>query len=318
MNKTRDATMSPRFANMGSFMRMGYINSLKELDFLIFGIPFDTGSSFRTGSRFGPLGIRNMSSMMKPNNVHLGVNIFDLLKGGDFGDIDIIPGYIFETYKKIEMEMSKMLMENIIPIAMGGDHSITLGELRAIHKKHGKVSLLHFDSHADIDDEIFGQKYDHATPFRRAVEEGLIDPYSSVQIGMRGSLYDPDEYKKARELGFTLIPTKEVREIGFEAVINKAYDVIGDNKTFLTFDIDFVDPAYAPGTGTPEVGGFTSFETLEFIRSFKDIHFIGFDLVEVAPCYDSSEITSYLAANIICEFLSILEYKKKNGIGHFK
>lgn len=310
MRKPADATVSPRFANTGTFMRLGHVDKLRDLDYVLVGIPFDTGSSFRTGSRFGPQAIRNISAMMKPNNMQLGVNIFDSLHGADYGDIDVIPGYILETYDKIEKELSSILSHNIIPISMGGDHSISLGELRAIHKKHGPVSLLHFDSHADIDDEIFGQHYDHATPFRRAVEEGLINPHKSVQIGMRGTLYDPDEYKSSKELGFTMVTTKEVRTIGFEKLTEIIYDVIGDNKTFLSFDIDVVDPAYAPGTGTPEVGGFTSYEALEMVRATKDINFVGFDLVEVSPNYDAGEITAYLAANIICEFLSILAYQR--------
>ena len=158
--------------------------------------------------------------------------------------------------------MDEILKNDVIPISLGGDHSITLAELRSIAKKHGPVSLIHFDSHADINDLVFGQKYNHGTPFRRAIEENLIDPHKSIQIGMRGSLYDPDEFKKAAELGLKLIPAHKVREMGFEKLNEEILNRVGNNKTFLTFDIDFVDPAYAPGTGTPEVGGFTSYETL--------------------------------------------------------
>ncbi len=208
--------------------------------------------------------------------------------------------------------MDEILKNDVIPISLGGDHSITLAELRSIAKKHGPVSLIHFDSHADINDLVFGQKYNHGTPFRRAIEENLIDPHKSIQIGMRGSLYDPDEFKKAAELGLKLIPAHKVREMGFEKLNEEILNRVGNNKTFLTFDIDFVDPAYAPGTGTPEVGGFTSYETLTMIRALSNVNYVGFDIVEVAPCYDSSEITSYLAANIAFEFISILALKKKN------
>lgn len=306
------ASSSPRFINMGTFMRMGKINDLKGLDFAIIGIPFDTASSFRTGSRFGPSSIRNISTMIKPNNVILETNILEELKGGDYGDINIVPGYILPSYEIIEEELSKIVDAGVIPISLGGDHSITLAELRAIHKKHGSVSLVHFDSHADINDEVFGEKYNHGTPFRRAIEEGLIDPQKSIQIGMRGSLYDPREHKMAEELGLKLIPAHKMREMGFDQVIKEITQRVGDNKVFLTFDIDFVDPAYAPATGTPEVGGFTSLETLNLIRGLKNLNFIGFDLVEVAPAYDFGEITSLLAANIVFEFLSILALKNKN------
>lgn len=306
------ASSSPRFVNMGSFMRMERITDLEGLDFAIVGIPFDTASSFRTGARFGPSGIRNISAMIKPNNVILEINILDELKGGDYGDVNIVPGYILPSYERIEEELTKVVEAGVIPISLGGDHSITLAELRAVAKEHGPVSLVHFDSHADINDEVFGEKYNHGTPFRRAIEEGLIDPSKSIQIGMRGSLYDPDEHKMAAELGLKLIPSHKMREMGFEETIKQVIERVGDNKTFLTFDIDFVDPAYAPGTGTPEVGGFTSLETLELIRGLKDLNYVGFDLVEVAPAYDFGEITSLLAANIVFEFLSMLAYQKKN------
>ena len=306
------ALSSPRFCNMGTFMRMTKVDSAKGLDFAIAGAPFDTASSFRSGSRFGPNAIRNISAMMKPNNVILQVNIMENLKGGDIGDFNVTPGYIHPTYDAIEAGVAGILEENAVPIILGGDHSITLAELRAAAKKYGPVALVHFDSHSDLCDEVFGQKYNHGTPFRRAIEEGLIDPAHSVQIGMRGSLYDPNEHKMAADLGMLLIPAHKVREMGFEALIKTAMDRVGDKPVFLTFDIDFVDPAYAPGTGTPEVGGFTSYESLSLVRAFKDMNFVGFDIVEVLPAYDSGEVTAYLAANIVFEYLSILAAKKKD------
>lgn len=308
------ALSSPRFCNMGTFMRMPGLDSAKGLDFAIAGAPFDTGSSFRSGSRFGPNAIRNISAMMKPNNVILQVNVLENMKGGDLGDFNVTPGYIHPSYDAIEAGVAEICRNGAIPIILGGDHSITLAELRAVYKKYGKVALVHFDSHSDLCDEVFGQKYNHGTPFRRAIEEGLIDPSHSIQIGMRGSLYDPNEHKIAAELGMLLIPAHKVREMGPELLIRTALDRVGDMPVFLTFDIDFVDPAYAPGTGTPEVGGFTSFEALSLIRAFKDMNFIGFDIVEVLPAYDSGEVTAYLAANIVFEYLSILALKKKNQI----
>lgn len=307
------ALSSPRFCNMGTFMRMEKITSAKDLDFAIAGAPFDTASSFRSGSRFGPNAIRNISAMMKPNNVIMQVNIMENLKGGDLGDFNVTPGYIHPTYDAIEEGVAKILAENACPIILGGDHSITLAELRAVAKKYGPVALVHFDSHSDLCDEVFGQKYNHGTPFRRALEENLIDASHSIQIGMRGSLYDPNEHKMAAELGMKLIPAHKVREMGFEALIQTVLERVGEKPCFLTFDIDFVDPAYAPGTGTPEVGGFTSLEALELVRKIKDLNFVGFDIVEVLPAYDHGEITAYLAANIVFEYLSILALKKKES-----
>ena len=305
------ALSSPRFCNMGTFMRMQKVDSAEGLDFAIAGAPFDTASSFRSGSRFGPNAIRNISAMMKPNNVIMQVNIMDGLKGGDIGDFNVTPGYIHPTYQAIEEGVANILKENACPIVLGGDHSITLAELRAVAKKYGPVALVHFDSHSDLCDEVFGQKYNPGTPFRRALEENLIAASHSIQVGMRGSLYDPDEHKMAAELGMKLIPAHKVREMGLETLIKTILERVGDKPCFLTFDIDFVDPAYAPGTGTPEVGGFTSLEALDLVRKIKDLNFVGFDLVEVLPAYDHGEITAYLAANIVFEYLSILAVKKK-------
>lgn len=273
------ALSSPRFCNMGTFMRMQKVDTAEGLDFAIAGAPFDTGSSFRSGSRFGPNAIRNISAMMKPNNVIMQVNIMESLKGGDIGDFNITPGYIHPSYDAIEKGVAGILEKNACPIVLGGDHAITLAELRAVAKKYGPVALVHFDSHSDLCDEVFGQKYNHGTPFRRAIEEGLIDPSHSIQIGMRGSLYDPNEHKMAAELGMKLIPAHKVREMGLPALIETAIERVGDKPCFLTFDIDFIDPAYAPGTGTPEVGGFTSLEGLELVRALKDLNFVGFDIV---------------------------------------
>ena len=308
------ATSSPRFCNMGNFMRLPKAESAEGLDFGIIGIPFDTACSFRTGARFGPNGMRNISAMIKPNNVIMGVNIMESIKGADLGDVPVIPDYIFDTYDAIVDSVSKILDAGAVSVGLGGDHAITLGELRAVAKKYGKVSLIHFDSHLDLCDTVFGKKYNHGTPFRRAMEEGLIDPSKSIQIGMRGSLYEADDFEVARELGFKVIPGNDLHKMTAEELGQEITKRVGDNKAFITFDIDFVDPAYAPGTGTPEVGGFTSYEALEFVRQLKNINFVACDVVEVAPPYDHSEITAYMGANVVFEFLSILAYQKKMGL----
>ena len=311
VNQPASALSSPRFCNTGTFMRMPHATSLEGLDFAVVGVPFDTASSYRTGSRFGPSAIRSISSLIKPNNVNLQVNVLDGLKGADCGDINVVPGWIHETFENIEKELEPILDADVVPIILGGDHSISLANLRAVAKKHGPVAMVHFDSHADINDKVFGMSHNHGTPFRRAHEEGLIDPDHVIQIGMRGSLYDPDEHRTAEEeLGFRLIAAHKVREMGFEALVKEIKDRVGDKKVFLTFDIDFVDPAYCPGTGTPEVGGFTSLETLSVLRELKDLNFVGCDIVEVAPQYDPSEMTAFMAANIAFEFISMLALKK--------
>ncbi len=309
------AFASPRFCNSGNFMRMERRASADGLDFAIYGIPFDTGSSYRSGARFGPQGIRNISVMMKPNNPVHAINILDHLKGADLGDVNVVPGYILPTYEAIEEFTSAIIDAGALPIALGGDHSITLPELRAIARKHGPVSLVHFDSHADINDQVFGQPYNHGTPFRRAHEEGLIDTTRSIQVGMRGSLYDLNEFRLAAGLGFTLIPTHEVRAMGLPAVVDEIKRVVGGNKAFLTFDIDFIDPAFAPGTGTPEVGGYSTFEAISLIRGLTGVNFVGFDVVEVAPPYDVAEITSLAAANLVFEFLSLLAVQRRDALG---
>ena len=307
------AASSPRFCNTGNFMRLPRMADPTGMDFAVFGIPFDTGSSYRTGSRFGPAAIRNISSMIKPNHVIFEVNILNELRGGDFGDVNLVPGYIAPSYAAITEFMTPLLAAGVTPLALGGDHSITLAELRAIAARHGKVSLLHFDSHLDLNTAVFGQPYNHGTPFRRALEEGLIDPATSIQVGMRGSLYDPDDFKVAAELGFKVLPAHVMREMGLAEVIKAILERLGRTKVFCTFDVDFVDPAYAPGTGTPEVGGFTTWEVLRLVRALNEVHFVGFDIVEVLPAIDPAELTPYVAANLGFEFLSILAWRKKHG-----
>lgn len=306
-----DALNSPRFSGIKTFMRLPNIKTNEDIDFAIVGIPFDTACTFRTGSRFGPSAIREMSVTLRPYNMNLNVNIAEELSGVDYGDIPVIPGFIEDSYKNIEEGIAPLINNNVIPISLGGDHSITLAELRAVAKKYGPVALVHFDSHMDTVDSYFGKKYNHGTPFKRAWEEGLIDTSHSIQIGIRGNLYSPDGIKDSEKIGFKVITANEMHEIGLDKVGKQIRERVGDKKVFFTFDIDFVDPAYAPGTGTIEVGGFTSYETLKLIRETKDLNFVGFDIVEVLPAYDPSQITAFLAANVAHEFLSIIALNKR-------
>ena len=314
MNKHKpvDPIKSPRFSGIKTFMRLPHIKKLDGVDFAIIGVPSDAGASFRTGQREGPAAIRKVSALLRHHNPVLNISPFEYLSGIDFGDLPVVPGYIEEGYKRIEETLFPVVDAGVIPILLGGDHAITLPELRAIAKKHGPVSLLHFDSHSDTVDEYFGKPYNHGTPFRRAVEENLLDVDHSIQIGLRGSIYSKDHLEIPKELGFEVITTEEMREIGIENTIERIRNRIGSTKVFLTFDIDFIDPAYAPGTGTPEIGGFTSGDSLKLIRGLEGHNIVGFDLVEVLPAYDPSEITSLLAANIVYEFISLLALSKKN------
>lgn len=306
-----NSLISPRFAEVNTFMRLPNVKTTEDIDYAIVGIPFDTGVTYRPGQRFGPNAIREISSLIKPYNVPQNVNVAETLSGVDYGDVSVNPGYIVDTYERMEAGLLPIVEGGAIPICLGGDHSITLGELRAIAKVHGPVALVHFDSHFDTIDEYFGKKYNHGTVFKRALEEGLIDVKHSIQVGMRGTFYSADDLNGSRDLGFEVITSFEMREIGIEETIKRIIDRVGAKKAFLTFDIDFVDPAYAPGTGTIEVGGWSGADALHMVRSLKDINFVGYDMVEVLPAFDPSQITAFLAANIVFEFISIIALQKK-------
>ncbi|MFB7638193.1 agmatinase [Peribacillus butanolivorans] len=311
----KDSFKSPRFCGVRTFMRLPFVEQLDEhMDFVITGIPFDSGQSFRTGARFGPEAIRDFSILLRPYNPEQDINIFDYISGIDYGDIPIIPGYISETYKKIEEELTPVIEKGIIPISLGGDHSITLGELRAIVKKHGPVALLQFDAHSDTWDSYFDQKYNHGTVFRRAIEEGLIHVSRSLQIGMRGGLYGPEDLQDARDLGLGVYTTNDYKRMGVEKMLEVIHERVANGPVFLSFDIDFLDPVYAPGTGTPEVSGATIDDALTFVRGLTNIDFVGFDLVEVLPAYDHGQITAAAAANIVYEFITLIALAKKEKL----
>lgn len=305
----------PRFAEVKTFMRLPNVKTVKDIDYAVVGIPFDTASTYRTGSRFGPSAVREISSLIKPYNPSLDINVVEWLSGVDYGDIPVIPGYIDDTYNRIEEGLLPILEAGVIPVCMGGDHSITLGELRAVAKVHGPVALVHLDAHFDTVDSYFGKKYNHGTVFRRALEEGLLDVEHSIQVGMRGTFYSREDMTDSQDLGFKVITMFELRRLGIPEVMKQIIERVGKKKAFFTFDIDFVDPAYAPGTGTIEMGGPTSFEVLEMIRSLKDIDFVAYDMVEVLPSFDPTQITASLGGNVMYEFISIIAYQKRRAEG---
>ena len=314
MNKKHtplDAMEYPRFEGIRTFMRLPHTTNLNNVDFLIAGIPFDTGATFRVGARFGPSGIRDNSLLLRPYNPAQDIEIFKYCSGIDYGDIPIVPGYLPESHKLIEQKTARLFQPNIVPIFMGGDHSISLPILRSIKKKHGPVGLIHFDAHSDLWHGYYDNKDTHGTPFRRAIEEGLIDVSLSSQIGLRGPLYDKNDFSMSKDAGLLSITGPELHSMGILKALSLVKNRIGNKKAYLTFDIDFIDPAFAPGTGTPEAGGFTGYDAISFVRGLKEINFIGFDMVEVMPPYDPAHVTSLLAANIIYEFISLIAIQKK-------
>ena len=308
-----DAMEYPRFSGIRTFMRLPNVTDLTGVDFAIIGAPFDTGATYRVGARFGPEGIRSASALLRPYNASLDVAIFDHLSGVDYGDFAIVPGYLPESHVKITEGMRPVLEAGVTPIVLGGDHSVTLPELRAVAEKFGPVALIQFDSHGDVWDGYFGGKDTHGTPFRRAIEEGLLDTSRSSQIGLRGPLYEFEDLQQSRDLGFLVFTADEVRRAGIDAIISAVKERAGDGPCFLTFDIDFVDPTFAPATGTPEVGGFTSWESQYLVRGLQGVNFVAFDLVEVSPPYDNTGATTcLLAANLVYEFISLLALARKS------
>ena len=307
---------TPRFSGVRTFMRLPNVQDLQNSDVAIVGAPFDTGASFRVGARFGPEGIRSASHLLRPYNPSQDISTFEHLSVVDYGDVPVVPGFIEESYERITAGLEEIHRAGVVPIVLGGDHSIALPELRAAAAVHGPLALVQFDSHADTWDAYFGKKYNHGTVFRRAVEEGLLVAEHSIQVGMRGSLYDSGDLQVSRELGFDLVTTDAVRKLGIGETIARIRERVGDTMVYVSFDVDFVDPAFAPGTGTPEVGGFSSREAQEFVRGLAGTRIVGCDVVEVYPQYDGpGQVTALLAANIAFEFLSQIAgaSRRKNG-----
>ena len=301
-----DAQVIPRFAGIRTFMRLPHVTDVEALDAAAIGIPFDTATSFRSGARFGPEAIRSASSLLRPYHPAFGLDLLESLSVVDYGDLPVAPGDTPETYRRVEEALAPVVAAGVFPLVMGGDHAITLAELRALASVHGPLALVQLDAHADTWDAYFGQKYFHGTTFRRAVEEGLLDAHSSVQAGMRGSLYGAADVDLSRELGFSLIPAEELRRMGPERFAAAVRERVGERPVFLSFDVDFLDPAYAPGTGTPEIAGFTTHEAVAFLRALRGVQLAGCDVVEVAPAYDGpGQQTALAAANVLWELLAL-------------
>jgi guanidinopropionase len=295
--------VTPRFADVATFFRLPIIKDLNQLDYCLCGVPWDGGTTNRPGARHGPREIRNASSLVRLYHPISLKSPYDKFNIADIGDCPVNPADLHDSLKKIEKFYLSIIESKTIPLSIGGDHLVSLPILRALGKKE-PLGLFQFDSHSDTWDSYFGgYKYTHGTPFRRAIEENLIDPKKYVMIGIRGSLYDPNDMKWARQQGVTIITIDEYYEMGFKEAMKIVKNTLGDTQAYLTFDIDGIDPTFAPGTGTPEVGGFNVREAQLIIRELNTVNFVGADVVEVSPPFDVNNMTSLVASTIAFEIL---------------
>ncbi len=309
-----DPKTQPRYTGIPTFMRTPYTTDLSEIDIALIGVPFDGGVTNRTGARHGSREVRNQSSLMRTINQSTGVGPFELCRVGDIGDA--VPDSPFEltgAHDSIQAFFESVKAAGVLPISAGGDHSITLPILRAL-AKDGPVALVHFDAHCDTGDNYLGSRFHHGSPFKIAAEEGLIDPHKTIQIGIRGGVTSRDIWKFSYDSGMRVVTIDEFYAIGVPAVIEEIHRVVGDAPVYVTFDVDGLDPVYAPGTGTPEVGGFTSYEAQQMIRSLSDLNIIGGDVVEVSPPFDPSGVTALVGATMMFEILCVAAVaRQRNG-----
>lgn len=306
-----DATVVPRFGGAPTFARLPRIDEVKKIDIAVVGVPFDAGTSYRPGARFGPSHIREASRLLRPYNPAQDVSPFAEAQVVDAGDIAVNPFNIDEAILQIEKGMDSLVSENIKVLTLGGDHTIALPILRSLHKQHGPISVIHFDAHLDTWDTYFGSPFTHGTPFRRASEEGLLDTSGCLHIGIRGPLYAKSDLSEDADLGFKIIHSNEFDDGGTNKIIEQMLKRVGDRPTYVSIDIDVLDPAFAPGTGTPEAGGLSSRELLRVLRGLGKVNLIGADIVEVAPAYDHAQVTAISASHIAYELISIMAASKK-------
>jgi guanidinopropionase len=301
-----DGTIVPRFAGIATFMRLPAVDSAAGLDIALTGIPWDGGTTNRPGARHGPREIRNQSSLMRRVHHVSGTQPFSIARIADIGDLSINPIDLRDCLDRIEQGIRSILEQGAVPLIAGGDHLTTLPVLRAVAKKR-PVGMVHFDAHSDTNDTYFGNNpYTHGTPFRRAVEEGLLDPERVVQIGIRGSIYDPDEHGWARDQGMKIIYMEEFVRRGTDDVMREAKAVVGDRPAFVSFDIDCIDPSMAPGTGTPEIGGFSTREVQAMIRLLEGVDIAAADVVEVSPPFDVGGMTALAGATVMFELMCVM------------
>ncbi len=305
-NQPLSGFVVPRYGGIPTFMRLPYSQDPDGVDIGLIGVPWDGGTTNRAGARHGPREIRNQSSFMRRVNPDTLDSPYDHCNVADLGDTSVNPIDLMDTLQRVRDFFATVHAAGTTPLTAGGDHLITLPIMRAI-ARDGPVGMVHFDAHTDTNDRYFGEnKYTHGTPFRRAVEEGFLDPERTVQIGIRGSLYTKQDYDYGREVGIRMIRIEEYFEMGVDAVIAEARQVVGDGPTYISFDVDGLDPVYAPGTGTPEIGGFSTFDAQKMIRGLRGLDLVGGDVVEVAPPFDPSGNTALVGATMMFEILCVL------------
>jgi guanidinobutyrase len=303
----------PRFGGIATFMRLPGRSRPEDLDVVVAGVPLDIGTSNRPGARFGPRAIRAESALLRPYNMATGAAPFDSLRIDDVGDVATNPYNLADSVRRIEETYAEWLGSDVVTATMGGDHTIALPIMRALRRKHGPLGLVHVDAHTDINEAMFGEQIAHGTPFRRAVEEGLLDTERVVQIGVRGTGYHPDDFDWSRKQGFRVMPAEECWHRSLTPLMAEVAESFGPGPVYISFDIDGLDPAFAPGTGTPEIGGLSTIQALEIIRGCRGMQIVGCDVVEVAPAYDLSGGTALTAANLLYEMLCVLPGVQHRG-----
>jgi len=301
-----DATQVPRYAGPPTFARLPRVDEVGRTDVAVLGVPFDSGVSYRPGARFGPSHIRQSSRLLRPYNPAQDVSPFAAMQVADAGDLGVNPFDIAEAITSIEQGAEATLASAGRLLTLGGDHTIALPLLRCMARRHGPVAVLHFDAHLDTWDTYFGAPYTHGTPFRRASEEGLIDPDRSLHVGIRGPLYGATDLEESTRLGYATVACTDYDRLGLDGVIAAMRERLGEGPVYVSVDIDVVDPGMAPGTGTPEAGGLTSRELLATLRGLQGLHVVSADIVEVAPAYDHAEVTGIAAAHVGYELLSVM------------
>ena len=308
-----DASKIPRFAGLGTYARLPRIDQVPDADIKVVGVPFDAGVSYRPGARFGSTHIRESSRLLRPYNPALDVSPFALTQVVDAGDMAVNPFNINEAIETIQQNALDLTADGSSLVTLGGDHTIALPLLRAAAERAGNpVAMLHFDAHLDTWDTYFGAEYTHGTPFRRAVEEGILDTEAISHVGTRGPLYGKKDLEDDKRFGFGIVPSSDVYYQGVREIVDKLRDRIGNRPLYISVDIDVLDPAHAPGTGTPEAGGITSRELLEIIRGLRGMNIVGADIVEVAPAYDHAEMTGVAASHVAYDLISLIADKRAN------
>ena len=306
LNQPMGGNEMPRFGGIATMMRLPQANTTDGLDVCFVGVPLDLGTSNRSGSRFGPRQIRTESVLLRPYNMATRAAPFDSLQVADIGDVATNPYDLKDSVRRIEEAYDEIVATGCRPITLGGDHTIAWPILRALHKKYGKVAVVHIDAHADVNDTMFGEKIAHGTPFRRAVEDGLLQCDKVTQIGLRGTGYHAEDFDWCRQQGFTVVQAEECWNQSLAPLMAHVRERVGDTPVYLSFDIDGLDPSFAPGTGTPEIGGLSVQQGLEIIRGMKGLNIVGADLVEVSPPYDPTGTTALVGANLAFEMLCVM------------